>query len=112
VALFAINCGFRRLYISCRARLNLDEAQHILIPADQINFTMKPCRTVIPRNHHITFAAKVEIGVFFSAPASAEMCRAFGIPIGRNPIDCSKSKLGKAAGKHCSKLPERTANSL
>ena len=43
--LVQINRRFRRLYVVCRAGFDLDKTQHILIPANQINFAPPPRRT-------------------------------------------------------------------
>ena len=66
--LVQINRRFRRLYVVCRAGFDLDKTQHILIPANQINFAPPPRRTEIARHHDVPKLAQIKVGIFFAAP--------------------------------------------
>lgn len=73
VALFAIHGGFGWFDVMRGARLDLDEAEHVLVPSDEINFAAMPRRAVVARDHHVTFAPEIEVRIFFSAPADGEV---------------------------------------
>ena len=53
--------------------LDFDETEHVLVPADQINFSMMPRRAEIARDHDVAAATKVEVGVFLAATAGAKV---------------------------------------
>jgi hypothetical protein len=59
-ALLAINRGMSRLDITSGARLDFDEAEHVLAavlrPSDQIDLSAMACCTKIPGDHHVTLA--------------------------------------------------------
>jgi hypothetical protein len=111
-AFLAVHRGFRRLHIASRARLDLNEAEDIFVPADRLNFLMMPCSALVPCNHYISASPQIEIRVFFAASAGALMSGAFAIAVGGDPVNRAKSKLREAAREHWSKLQAHTANSL
>jgi len=102
-----VHGSFRRLHVARGSGLDFDEAEDILVPADPVNLPMVSSCTVIPRNHHIAESPQIEISVFFAAPSSVLMSGAFGIPIGRDPVNRPNCQLSEAAGKHRSKLRAR-----
>jgi hypothetical protein len=112
VTLFSVYRGFRRLYVPRRPRLDLNEAQHLFVPADQVNFPVMASRAVISCDHYISASPQIEIGVFLSAPASSQMSGTFGIAVGGDPVNRPKSQLREAAREHWSRLQAHTANSL
>src|SRR3954452_1036536 len=73
--LLAIHCSFRRFNGASRTRLHLDEAQYVFIPSDQINLTMMPRRTVVPRDHHVSTLAEIKVGGLLATTAGAEVGR-------------------------------------
>src|ERR1700746_3039949 len=72
-ALLAIHRRLCRLNIVCGAGLDFDETKHVFVPPDEINLSMMPCRTKIPRHHHLTTPPQVEISIFLTATAGAVM---------------------------------------
>jgi len=55
------------------AGFDLDEAKHIFVPSNEINFAVMPRGTVVSRNHHVAASAQIEISVFFSMAAGAQV---------------------------------------
>jgi hypothetical protein len=49
--------------------LDLDETEHVLVPADQINLPMMPRRAEVSRHHDVSAPAQIEISIFLAAPA-------------------------------------------
>ena len=66
-AFLTIDGGFGRLHVASGAGLDLDEAEHVAIPADKIDLTVVARRTVIARDYYVATAAQVEIGVLLTA---------------------------------------------
>ncbi len=67
---------------------DLAEAEHIFVPADEIDFAVMPRRAVVSRNHDVSTPAQIEISIFLSATTGAEVgwsslsvCRFRGYPI-------------------------------
>ncbi len=101
-AFIAIHSGFGRLHIARRPRLHFDEAQHIPIPADEINLPPPPRRTKISRHHHIAKPPQIEISIFFTATPSPLMLRNFFRlqRVARQPIQRPNGRVRETAGKH------------
>src|SRR5438309_8083326 len=74
-ALMAIDGRFRGLHIARCAGFNLDKTKHILVPADQVNFSTAARRAEVARHHGIALLAKVEVSVFFPAGSGALVLR-------------------------------------
>src|SRR5216683_3885688 len=73
VALLAVyGCG-GKFYIAGCTSFDFDKAEHVLIPADQVNFSMMPWRAEVAGNHDVSATAQVEVGVLLTAPAGALM---------------------------------------
>src|SRR5438093_141918 len=63
-------CG-SGLHVTRCTGFDLDEAKHIFVPSDKIDFSVMPRGTVISRNHHVPAAAKIEISFFLSTTTGA-----------------------------------------
>src|SRR5260370_17874732 len=71
VALLAVyGCG-GKFYIAGCTSFDFDKTEHVLIPADQVNFSMMPWRAEVAGNHDVSATAQVEVGVLLTAPAGA-----------------------------------------
>jgi hypothetical protein len=61
------------LYIVRGAGLDLDEAEHVFVPTNQVNFSAAAWGAEIARNHYVAETAEVEICVLLAATAGVEM---------------------------------------
>jgi hypothetical protein len=69
----AIHGGFRRLYIVSGAGFDLDEAQHVLVPTDQVDPAATIRRTEIAGDHDVSPPPQVEAGIFLAATAGTQV---------------------------------------
>jgi len=97
-SLVSVHRSLSGLHVTRRPGLDFDEAEHVFVPADEINFAVMPRRPKIARHHHVPVTAQIEVGVFFSAAAGAVMRgilpRVF---LPRNSIEKTKSGLREPA---------------
>jgi hypothetical protein len=70
-AFVAVHGGFGGFHVASGAGLDLDEAKHVFVPTDQVNFSTAMRRTEIAGHHDVAMSAKVEVGVFFAAASGA-----------------------------------------
>src|SRR2546423_1209722 len=102
-------CGSGFHVTRCKG-FDLDEARHIFVLSNKIDFAMMPRGAVILRNHHVPAAAKIKICVFFSTTASAEVFGCLFVPC--NSVQKANGSLRDAGGKHLSSLDSRDVASL
>jgi len=96
VSLLAIHSRGSGFHVTRSSRLHFNKAEDIVVPANQINFTMMPRRTVIACDHAVSAMAQVEISVFLTAFSGAEMGRSLRINLlRRDPIQQAKAGLDK-----------------
>jgi hypothetical protein len=74
--LVAIHGRFGWLDIASGARLDLDETQHILVPANEVDFSSVMRRPEISRHHYVSTTAQVKVRIFFASLTGALMLRA------------------------------------
>lgn len=55
--------------------LDLDEAERVAFPTDQIEFTAAAGGAVIARYNHVSMLAQVKVSLFFAPPSGLEMRR-------------------------------------
>src|ERR1041384_5970882 len=72
-----IDRSFSRLYCVRGAGFDFNEAQHIFVPADEVNFSTAPRRSEVAGDDDVAKTAKIEIRVLFTAASSMEMDRPF-----------------------------------
>lgn len=70
-SLVIIDGCFGRLDFLRRARFNFYKAQHILIPAYQVDFAPTPRRTEVPSHHDVPKLSQVEVSLFFAPSPDA-----------------------------------------
>ena len=98
----AIHGGFNGLNGARGTGLYFDEAEHLLVPADQIEFSAMMWRTIVPGDDDVAFPSKIEIRLFFAA-TTGTLVRGHvlrGKSVGSQPIQCAQRDLSDAAGKH------------
>lgn len=94
---------FSGLHVVRGASLDLDEAQHIVVPADQVNFAVMARRAVITRDHLVAKTAQIEISVLFTA-LSDTLARSGASrrpALRRKSVQYAKGELSDSSGKHC-----------
>ena len=101
-AFVPIHGGFGGLYVVGGAGLDLDETEHVLVPADQVDFAAPVGRAKIAGNHDVAVSPQVEVGVFLASPAGAEV---FSDVVRRqgtagDPVEDANRGVSKAAGEH------------
>src|SRR5882724_10757303 len=96
----AIDCQMGGLDVAGGARLDLDEAEDVSLPANEVDFSATPKRAEISRDHDVSELAQVEVGRFFAPPPGLLMFRfIFGAAReGYKPIECLQGDFGEAAG--------------
>jgi hypothetical protein len=72
-----IDSGFGGLNVVGSTRLDLNEAQDIAIPRDQVDFPAAARRAEISRDHYIADPPQVKVSVFFSASPGVQMWGSF-----------------------------------
>src|SRR5438034_9885882 len=65
-------CG-SGLHVARCTGCGLDEAKHIFVPSNKIDFSVMPRGAVISRNHYISTPAEIEVGIFFASAAGSEV---------------------------------------
>ena len=75
LAFLPVNRGFGGLYVVSGASLDLDEAQDVLMPANEIDFAVTVRRTKIAGHHRVPAPSKIEVSVFLTTPAGAQVVR-------------------------------------
>lgn len=102
-AFLAIDGRLGGLYVARGACFDFDEAQHVFVPADQVDLSVVTWRTEVARDHDVSALAKIKVGVFFATAAGAEMCGS-GFLIRWNAIKKMENGVGEAARKHSSRI--------
>jgi hypothetical protein len=69
----AIHGGFGRLHIAGSTGLDLDEAEYVPVPADEVDFAATIGRAEITGNYHVSALLQIEVGGFFSFAAGAQV---------------------------------------
>jgi len=118
-AFLPVDRGFRGLHVMRGSRLDLDKAQRVFVPANQVNFTAAVGRSKIARDHCVSLPSKIKIGIFFASPSGAQMFREIVRRQGsaRDPIKDANRGVRKTAGEHrifvapASRRPKRQAES-
>ena len=100
--LFPVHGRFGRFDVVGGAGLDLNEAQHIFIPTNQVNLSPGMRRTKVSRHHHVSAATQVEIGVVLATSAGTLVLRPM---VGRKhmlgePVKGSDGGVSKTAGGH------------
>ena len=96
-----IDRRFARLYVKRGAGLNLNEAKHIVVPSDQVDFSPAARRAEVPRHHGVTELSQVEVGCFFAA-ASGSVMRSDLLRrqrMGGQPVEQAQDGLCGSAGQ-------------
>ena len=101
-AFLPVDCGFGGLYVVSGAGLDLDEAQDVVIPANQIDFAATVRRTEIAGHHRVFTPSKIEVSVFLTTPAGAQVARTLLGWQGsaRNPVKNADRGVCEATGDH------------
>src|SRR6478736_1177473 len=101
-AFLPVNRGFGRFHVVAGAGLDLDETQYVLMPPNQVDFAATVGRTKIASDHGVSLSSKIEVGVFFATPASAQVLWAFAgwQGLGCYPVKDTNRGVGETAGEH------------
>lgn len=99
--LLAIDRGLGWLHIVRGAGFHFDEAEHISVPADQVNLSAMPRRPEVPRDDDVALLAKEKVRLLFAAPASEQMSGHVSLRgVWREAIEAAKNCLRDAGGEH------------
>jgi hypothetical protein len=97
-----VNRGLCGLHVVGGASFELDEAQDVVVPSNQVNLAATIGRSKIPGNHNVPISSKIEIGIFFTTPSSPQMLWSIvgwkGVVC--NPVKDTNSSVSKTAGEH------------
>jgi hypothetical protein len=98
--LVAIHGSLGRFDRPGRACLDLNEAQNVSVPCDEVNLAAPQRRAKIACHHYIAAAAQVKVGIAFAAAASALMLRdsRLGFPSSQ-PVQGIHEGTGQASGQ-------------
>jgi hypothetical protein len=102
----AIHGGLRRLYVVGSAGFDFNEAQHVLVPTDQIDLPATIGRTEIAGDHDVSPPSKLEVNIFLSATAGAQMIgHVFpGQGFGADPVEDAYCGVSEASGEHVARV--------
>src|SRR5262249_6269201 len=81
VALVIVHSRFRRKKLARSARLDLNEAECVAVPANDVQLAVAARRAIVARNDHISLPAQIEVSFLLTAAASLKMagrCRSSG----------------------------------
>jgi hypothetical protein len=67
----------RRFHVARGARLHLDEADHIMIPGNEVNLSVAARRAEVARHDRVAELPQIEVSIFFATRSGAKMGRAF-----------------------------------
>jgi hypothetical protein len=83
-------------------RVFTSKAQDAFVPAYQVDFTPSVRRPEITGNHNVAVPSKVEISIFFTSLAGAQVFRDVSSRQGsaRDPVENADGGMGEAPGKH------------
>lgn len=100
VALSPVHRRLRWLNVSCCTSLDLNEAQHIFIPSDQVDLTFTARGAEVAGHHHVAVLSQVEVSVFFAPSPGLLMSRTgvWGKGLVRYPIERADRGMGEATG--------------
>ncbi len=116
-ALLPVDRGLGGFYVVGGASFDLDKAQDVVVLPNQVDFAATGGRTKITGDHGASAPSKIEIGVFFTAPADTQV---LSDVVGRQPPACGPIKdanrgVSKTTGEHwillapASRRPDRRA---
>ena len=112
-SLGGIDCGFRGRKSHARAGLNLDEAEHIAVPSDQVDLATIAGRAKVRGHDAIALLAQEQIGCGFALAPGAQVFRR---PVGHSVLEKLKSSCrqpeepghgGFSQHAHCSEVRPR-----
>jgi hypothetical protein len=97
-----VNRGLCGLHVVGGASFDLDEAQDIVVPSNQVNLAATIGRSKIAGDYNVPVSSKIEIGIFFTTPSSPQMLWSI---VRRkssvcDPIKDANRGVSKTAGKH------------
>jgi hypothetical protein len=69
----AIDRSLRSFNVFSCPRFNFYETKHILVPANQVDFSAAPRRSKISGNHDVAGTADMKVGIVFSARTDPQM---------------------------------------
>ena len=95
--LFPIHRRLSGFHIARGAGLDLDEAQYIFVPPDQVDLSVMPRRSKITRHHDVSSAAQIEISIFLAAAAGTLVRGGLGVAYrgsADEAIDAAEESLG------------------
>jgi hypothetical protein len=72
-----IDRSFSRLYCVRGAGFDFNEAKHVFVPADEIDFSTAARGAEVAGDDDVAKTAKIEVGIFFAAMTGVEVDRAF-----------------------------------
>ena len=101
-AFVAIHGGFGRLHIAGSTGLDLDEAEYVPVPADEVDFAASIGRAEITGDHHVSELSQIEVGGFFSFAASAQVigCLVWSQSLRDDPVEDANDGVSEASGEH------------
>ena len=85
------------------AGFDFDEAEHVFVPADQVDLPGMPRRTKIARHHDVTATPQVEISFFLTAAAGYLVgwsLDIFGGNFADDEVQSAEEGLGDPAREH------------
>jgi hypothetical protein len=101
-AFVAIHSGFGRVHIAGSTGLDLDEAEHVPVPPDEVDFAATIGRVEITGDHHVSALSQIEVGGFFSFAAGAQVigCLVWRQSLRGDPVEDANGGVSEASGKH------------
>jgi hypothetical protein len=102
VTLGAIDGGFGGFDGARGAGFHLDEAERVVMVADEVEFAAVIGRAKVAGDDGVAVAAEIEVGVFFAAAAGLEMFGGGigGEKFGGEPVEGAESGLGDSGWEH------------
>src|SRR5215472_7900760 len=82
--LFLVHGRMSGLEIARGARLDLDEAEDVAVPPNQVQFAPALRAAVVAGHHHVSLPPQIEVSFFFAAPPDVQMLRP-GLPARQDP---------------------------
>jgi hypothetical protein len=87
MALVAVDSGLGRLNVMRRPGLDLDEAQRVVLPTDEVNLAIASRGTEVARHHDVPQLAEVEVSVIFARSPGPQVLGSIGMS--REPVSDS-----------------------
>ncbi len=73
VPLPPVDCRFGGLYVARCAGFDLDEAEHMLVPANQVELTSMADGAPVARHNDVSHLAQMEVGLIFASPPGLDV---------------------------------------